>query len=82
MGLADGSLIVLEPEFELHEDGPWSIEKHIKGFGKKAISQLEPAPSFPAIFSLSYPGVQLHSLPQLELIAQVKQRESVCRVRC
>lgn len=72
VGLSDGSLIVLEPEFELHEDGPWSIEKRVKGFAKRGILQMEPAPSLPAMFTLSSGGLQLNSLPDLNLITHVR----------
>ena len=71
VGLADGSMVVLQPEFELHEDGPWDIERHVKGIGKKSISHLEPAASLSALFVLSQSGIQLYSLPELESIAQV-----------
>lgn len=76
VGLFDGSLVVLEPEFELHEDGPWAIEKHLKGFGKRGITQLEPVPSLSALLSLSNSGVMLHVLPELKQLAQVQMWRS------
>ena len=72
VGLADGSLIVLEPEFELHEDGPWSVERHVKGVGKKAITHMEPAPSLSSLFVLSSSGLQLLKLPELDVVPQVR----------
>ena len=76
VGLFDGTLVVLEPEFELKEDGPWSIEKQVKGFGRRGITQLEPVPSIPALLSLSNAGVMLHTLPQLQQLTQVHMQRS------
>jgi len=74
VGLADGSLIILEPEFDLYVAGPWSIQDHFKGVGKKAITQLEVISTLPGVLSLSGGVLSLHSLPDMSLLLHVSLR--------
>eukprot|EP00210_Caulerpa_lentillifera_P001355 g1303.t1 len=71
VGLADGSLVILEPEFGLDVVGPWSIQDHIKGVGKRGFIQIEVISSVPGVLTLSSGVLALHSLPGVSLISHV-----------
>ncbi|KAF6257282.1 hypothetical protein COO60DRAFT_26268 [Scenedesmus sp. NREL 46B-D3] len=76
-GLSDGSLLFFQEQQQQqgNEQGPgrvlssWQVTRVQKSFGKRGVQQLQALENQPYLLSLSDDGVQLHSLPELQLLS-------------
>eukprot|EP00879_Flechtneria_rotunda_P024756 GHRR01026263.1.p2 GENE.GHRR01026263.1~~GHRR01026263.1.p2 ORF type:complete len:170 (+),score=65.75 GHRR01026263.1:82-591(+) len=73
VGLSDGSLLFFEQQSGGNAVGAsistWQVTKVQKNFGKRGTAQLQALQDQPYLLSLSDEGVQLHSLPELQLVS-------------
>ncbi|WIA17457.1 hypothetical protein OEZ85_014302 [Tetradesmus obliquus] len=74
-GLSDGSLLFFQEQQQGSEQGSsrglssWQVTRVQKNFGKRGVQQLQALENKPYLLSLSDDGVQLHRLPELQLVS-------------
>ncbi|KAK9866881.1 hypothetical protein WJX84_002836 [Apatococcus fuscideae] len=70
--LDDGTLLVIgrQEATESPEGRPWQVHRILKGFGKKYLLNLQVVRTRTALLSASDEGINLHTLPRLQLTAQ------------
>lgn len=81
VGLGDGSLLVLSDPGNQQPGSncQWQVIQAHKAFGKKSVSQLLAIKQSALLLSLSEDGVNLHTIPQLNLTCQASRTRSATR---
>lgn len=75
VGLADGILVVLTST-AAQTDSQWQVVQAHKAFGRKYVNQLQGIKQAALLLSLSEDGVNLHTIPQLNLTCQASRTRS------
>lgn len=81
VGLGDGSLVVLTGT-DTQQTGnasQWQVVQAHKAFGRKFINQIQAIRQSSLLLSLSEDGVNLHTIPQLNLTCQANRTRSATR---
>lgn len=81
VGLGDGSLVVLTnagPQ-QTGSDSQWQVVQAHKAFGRKYIHQIQAIKQASLLLSLSEDGVNLHTIPQLNLTCQASRTRAATR---